>query len=137
LPVGAEGHRHPRRRAFGGQTYHTAALAADQGVDFSGKRVAVIGTGSSAVQSIPLDRGPGPPAHGLSAHAGLQPAGRQPAAGAPDEIAAIKANYREHREAARHSAFGVPMPIISTSALEVSADVSDSAPTRPAGTAAP
>jgi cation diffusion facilitator CzcD-associated flavoprotein CzcO len=110
----------PGAEHFGGQTYHTAHWPAD-GVDFSGKRVAVIGTGSSAVQSIPL----------IAAQARQltvfqrTPAFSLPAANRPldrYEIAAIKANYREHREAARHSAFGVPMPIITTSALEVSAD---------------
>ena len=37
---------------FAGETYHTGAWPHD-GVDFSGKRVAVIGTGSSGIQSIP------------------------------------------------------------------------------------
>ncbi|MCC6706687.1 MAG: NAD(P)/FAD-dependent oxidoreductase [Gammaproteobacteria bacterium] len=105
---------------FCGQTYHTAHWP-HEGVDFSGKRVAVIGTGSSAVQSIPL----------IAAEASQltvfqrTPAFSLPAANRPldrYEIGAIKANYREHREAARHSAFGVPMPIVTTSALEVSAE---------------
>ncbi len=39
--------------AFKGPQYHTGQWPSD-GVDFTGKRVAVIGTGSSAVQSIPL-----------------------------------------------------------------------------------
>jgi cation diffusion facilitator CzcD-associated flavoprotein CzcO len=38
---------------YAGRTYHTARWPHD-GVDFSGQRVAVIGTGSSAIQSIPL-----------------------------------------------------------------------------------
>ena len=38
---------------FRGATYHTGAWP-PAGVDFSGQRVAVIGTGSSAIQSIPL-----------------------------------------------------------------------------------
>ena len=37
---------------FAGETYHTA-LWPHEPVDFTGKRVAVIGTGSSAIQSIP------------------------------------------------------------------------------------
>jgi cyclohexanone monooxygenase len=37
---------------FAGDTYHTGQWPHD-GVDFTGKRVAVIGTGSSAIQSIP------------------------------------------------------------------------------------
>lgn len=38
---------------FKGQTHHTGAWP-QSGVDFAGKRVAVIGTGSSGIQSIPL-----------------------------------------------------------------------------------
>ena len=38
---------------FSGQTYHTGHWP-HEGVDFRGKRVAVIGTGSSAIQSIPV-----------------------------------------------------------------------------------
>ncbi|MCH1569494.1 MAG: NAD(P)/FAD-dependent oxidoreductase [Alphaproteobacteria bacterium] len=41
------------RDKFKGETYQTGLWPKD-GVDFTGKRVAVIGTGSSAVQSIPL-----------------------------------------------------------------------------------
>ncbi len=39
--------------SFAGETYHTAAWP-HEGVDFTGKAVAVIGTGSSGIQSIPL-----------------------------------------------------------------------------------
>ena len=38
---------------FQGQWHHTGAWP-DEGVDFTGKRVAVIGTGSSGIQSIPV-----------------------------------------------------------------------------------
>jgi cyclohexanone monooxygenase len=38
---------------FAGKTYHTGQWP-HQGVDFSGQRVGVIGTGSSAIQSIPI-----------------------------------------------------------------------------------
>ena len=41
------------RDKFKGETYQTGLWPKD-GVDFAGKRVAIIGTGSSAVQSIPL-----------------------------------------------------------------------------------
>jgi cation diffusion facilitator CzcD-associated flavoprotein CzcO len=43
----------PGRDSFAGPTYHTGQWP-HEGVDFSGQRVAVIGTGSSAVQSIPI-----------------------------------------------------------------------------------
>jgi cation diffusion facilitator CzcD-associated flavoprotein CzcO len=41
------------RDSFAGATYHTGTWP-HEGVDFSGKRVGVIGTGSSGIQSIPL-----------------------------------------------------------------------------------
>jgi len=41
------------RDSFAGETYHTGQWP-HEGVDFVGKRVGVIGTGSSAVQSIPV-----------------------------------------------------------------------------------
>ena len=41
------------RDNYKGETYRTG-LWPKEGVDFTGKRVAVIGTGSSAVQAIPL-----------------------------------------------------------------------------------
>ena len=43
----------PGRDTFRGPTYHTGRWP-HEGVDLSGRRVAVIGTGSSAVQSIPI-----------------------------------------------------------------------------------
>ncbi|MBU6371487.1 MAG: NAD(P)/FAD-dependent oxidoreductase [Alphaproteobacteria bacterium] len=42
----------PGQETFAGATYHTGRWP-HEGVDFTGKRVAVIGTGSSAIQSIP------------------------------------------------------------------------------------
>src|SRR5579872_6248291 len=42
----------PGVESFAGPTYHTGAWPLE-GVDFSGQRVAVIGTGSSGIQSIP------------------------------------------------------------------------------------
>ncbi|HEY5155365.1 MAG TPA: NAD(P)/FAD-dependent oxidoreductase [Acidimicrobiales bacterium] len=43
----------PGTDLFGGETYHTGRWPHED-VDFTGKRVGVIGTGSSAIQSIPL-----------------------------------------------------------------------------------
>ena len=43
----------PGRDTFAGEAYHTGSWP-HEGVDFAGKRVAVIGTGSSGVQSIPV-----------------------------------------------------------------------------------
>src|SRR5262249_6318759 len=49
----ANGPDFPGRDSFAGKTYHTGRWP-HGGVDFTGLRVAVIGTGSSAIQSIPL-----------------------------------------------------------------------------------
>ncbi|MEZ5231795.1 MAG: NAD(P)/FAD-dependent oxidoreductase [Acidimicrobiales bacterium] len=43
----------PGRDSFAGEAYHTGSWP-HEGVDFTGKRVAVIGTGSSGIQSIPV-----------------------------------------------------------------------------------
>ena len=43
----------PGRDSFKGPTYHTGYWP-HEGVDFTGRRVAVIGTGSSAIQAIPV-----------------------------------------------------------------------------------
>jgi len=43
----------PGQDSFEGNTYHTAYWP-HEGVDFTGQRVGIIGTGSSAVQSIPI-----------------------------------------------------------------------------------
>ena len=42
----------PGRDSFRGNTYHTGAWP-HEGVDFTGQRVGVVGTGSSAIQAIP------------------------------------------------------------------------------------
>ena len=46
----------PGLEAFAGQTYHTA-LWPHEKVDFTGKRVGLIGTGSSGIQSTPMIAG--------------------------------------------------------------------------------
>ena len=43
--------RHRRHRRFGGELFHSARW--DHDVDLTGKRVAVIGTGASAIQIVP------------------------------------------------------------------------------------
>ena len=94
------------RENFSGTTYHTANWP-QAGVDFSGQRVGVIGTGSSAVQSIPLIAAQ---ARSLTVYqrtpAYSLPAGNRPLD--PQEEAEVKAHYPDYRERARHSLFGVP-----------------------------
>jgi cyclohexanone monooxygenase len=104
--------------AFRGNWYHTGHWP-HEGVDLTGQRVGVIGTGSSAIQSIPIFAQ-------QAAHLTVfqrTPNFSLPAKNAPldpDEFKALKARYPEHRHEARTSAFGVPNPLPEKSALEVS-----------------
>jgi cyclohexanone monooxygenase len=94
----------PGRDSFAGESYHTGAWP-HSGVDFTGKRVAVIGTGSSAVQSIPVIARE-------AAHLTVfqrTPTYTVPARNRPltaDEIAEVKADYRSLREANRQMSGG-------------------------------
>ena len=106
------------RDSFLGDSYHTGAWP-HEGVDFTGKRVGVIGTGSSGVQSIPViaaqaehlyvfQRTPQytiPARHGNVDKAFL------------DEV---KKNYDEIYEKARRSTGGMPYALSERSALAVS-----------------
>lgn len=83
-------------RDFAGKTYHTGAWP-HEGVDFNGQRVAVIGTGSSAIQSIPIIARQAKSLHVFQRTANYS----IPARNAPlpeEKSAAIKANYAELRE---------------------------------------
>jgi cation diffusion facilitator CzcD-associated flavoprotein CzcO len=106
----------PGADSFAGPTYHTGHWP-HEGVDFTGMRVGVIGTGSSAIQSIPII------AQQASDLVVFQrtpnfslPAGNR--ALTDDEVAEIKARYPDHRAAARMSGFGVPVDEPTMSALE-------------------
>jgi cyclohexanone monooxygenase len=90
---------------FGGATMHTARWP-HHDVDFSGQRVAVVGTGSSGIQAIPL----------VAAQADhvvvvqRTPNYSIPARNAPLDasvVAARKASYPAHRDKLRHSQLGV------------------------------
>ncbi len=108
----------PGLESFEGEWHHTGAWPHD-GVEFEGKRVAVIGTGSSGVQSIPViareskhltvfQRTPQytiPAQHGTVDQAFLKE---------------VKANYREILQEARRTAAGFPYDASEISALEVS-----------------
>jgi cyclohexanone monooxygenase len=107
----------PGLDTFKGASYHTAHWP-HEGVDFTGLRVGVIGTGSSGVQVIPMVAEQAAdvtvfqrtPAYSL-------PARNRPLR--PDELTDMKANYRAYRKAQRESGFGVPVPMPTKSALEV------------------
>ncbi len=91
---------------FRGDVYLTSRWP-HEGVDFTGKRVAVIGTGSSGIQSIPLIAAQAAeltvfqrtPNFSIPAHNGPAPAARV------DQLGADRGAYRE---SARWSRMGVP-----------------------------
>lgn len=101
---------------FTGEVYHTGSWPRE-GVDFTGRRVAVIGTGSSGIQSIPVIA---QQAIRLTVFQHTPnfsvPARNQPLD--PDEWARIKADYPRMRELARRTPTGLPFPPGTASALE-------------------
>ena len=103
---------------FTGEVYFTSTWPHD-GVDFTGKRVAVIGTGSSAVQSIPLIA---EQAEQLTVFQ-RTPNFSIPARNGPisdERLAEYRKDPAAYREAARWSSAGVPRPIPLEGALMVS-----------------
>ncbi|MBI2741130.1 MAG: NAD(P)/FAD-dependent oxidoreductase [Rhodospirillales bacterium] len=101
---------------FKGPIYHTGEWP-KEGVDFTGQRVAVIGTGSSAIQSIPL----------IAAEAKAltvfqrTPSYTVPAYNAkldPDYVARVKAGYPALRAKARSRPTGFYFPFNAQPALE-------------------
>ena len=89
----------PGKEVFAGDTYHTGTWP-QEGVDFTGKRVAVIGTGSSAVQSIPIIAQQAADLTVFQRTATYAvPAHNRPAD--PEEVADIRARYAEFRAANR------------------------------------
>ena len=69
--------RHPRARALRGQAVPLGALGS-RATTSRGKRVAVIGTGASAIQFVPADRAAGRAAPRLPAHAAVDRAEARP-----------------------------------------------------------
>ncbi|MEU7819133.1 NAD(P)/FAD-dependent oxidoreductase [Pseudonocardia sp. NPDC049154] len=107
----------PGAERFQGPTYHTGHWP-HEGVDFTGKRIAVIGTGSSGIQSIPIMAGQAADTVVFQRTPNFSmPAGNRPLT--EEEVAARKATYREFRKEQQLSAFGVPVPLPTQSALEV------------------
>ena len=107
----------PGRESFAGRTFHTGHWP-HEGVDFTGRRVAVIGTGSSGIQCIPLiaDEAAELTVFQRTANFSMPANNRMLS---DEEQAERKRGYRAHREAARTSGFGVPVEEATTSALAV------------------
>jgi cation diffusion facilitator CzcD-associated flavoprotein CzcO len=106
---------------FAGRWYHTGHWP-HEGVDFTGQRVGVIGTGSSAIQSIPLI------ARQAASLVVFQrtPNFSIPARNAPlnpEYERRMKANYAEYRRQARYSRVGFVVPTNDYSAMAAAPDV--------------
>lgn len=107
----------PGLESFQGDWYHTG-LWPEEKIDFTGKRVGIIGTGSSGIQVIP---------EVAKEAAQLTVFQRTPNYCVPTYngpidkklVEDIKKNYRAIREMATASGFGVPLPPPEKSALEV------------------
>ena len=108
----------PGLEDFAGKTYHTGRWP-HAGVDFTAKRVGVIGTGASAVQAIPV----------IAQQAkSLTVFQRTPNYCVParngkvdsDVVKARKANYAQIKENIKNSYFGFELNFILKSALEES-----------------
>ncbi len=103
---------------YAGEVYFTNSWPHD-GVDFTGKRVAVIGTGSSGIQSIPIIASQADqltvfqrtPNFSIPAHNGPV---------SDERLVEYRKDPAAYREEARHSGIGVPRVPPEVGALDVS-----------------
>jgi cyclohexanone monooxygenase len=110
----------PGLEDFHGPWYHTGRWP-HEGVDLAGRRVGVIGTGSSGIQAIPMIAAEArhltvfqrTPAYSVPAHNGPL---------APEVQADVKARYDELRRQARRGRSGLLFTVNDASALAASAE---------------
>jgi cyclohexanone monooxygenase len=108
----------PGLETFAGDWYHTGAWP-HEGVDFTGKRVGLIGTGSTGIQATPVIAAAADhlwvfqrtPNYSVPARNFLM---------SPETVREIKENYAEIRQRQRDSYAGFPYAPSPFSALEVS-----------------
>lgn len=101
---------------FKGERYHTGHWPHEE-VDFTGKRVAVIGTGSSAVQSIPIIAGQAKHLYVFQRTANYAvPAHNAPLD--PAYVKEVKANYPAMRARAKQTMTGIDFDYSDVKALE-------------------
>ncbi|PTR24836.1 cyclohexanone monooxygenase [Rhodococcus sp. OK519] len=106
---------------FTGDIHHTASWP-EHGVDFGGKRVGVIGTGSSGVQAIPVIAEQAAELTVFQRTPGfVLPARNRPLG--PGELAEIKADYPTRRQLQRESHGGWILPPPVGLALETAPEV--------------
>ncbi len=111
---------YPGRDSFQGKTYHTGHWP-HEGVDFTAQRVAVIGTGSSGIQSIPIIAEQASQTFRVPEDAQFQRA-REQCAAYPDATEDWKVNGVKYRQRARIVPFGMLFEEPEKSALEASAE---------------
>lgn len=116
----------PGLDSFKGTWYHTGLWPQEE-VDFTGQRVGVIGTGSSGVQSIPIIAAQAKHLHVFQRTANfILPAHNRPLD--PEIERAHKATYRERRQAAYDTPFGIAgYPPPTKSALEATPEEREAA----------
>jgi len=109
------------RDTFTGEVHHTAHWPA-QGVDFTDKRVGVVGTGSSGVQAIPVIAAEAARLTVFQRTPGfVVPARNRPLE--PGELAEIKADYPARRQRLRESHGGWLLPPPAGLARETAPEV--------------
>jgi cation diffusion facilitator CzcD-associated flavoprotein CzcO len=106
----------PGRESFAGASYHTG-LWPHEGVDFTGLRVGVIGTGASAVQAVPLIAKEASDLTVFQRTANyIIPANNGPV---PEEVKQARlADYAGIRERIQQSYFGFELTLLEKGALE-------------------
>src|SRR4051794_1304089 len=108
----------PGLDTFEGAWHHTGAWPRE-GVDFAGKRVGLIGTGSTGIQATPVIAEQASKLFVFQRTPNYSvPARNCPLT--PEQLAEIKANYAEIRRKCRESYAGFPYDITPKSATEVS-----------------
>src|SRR3954451_15981896 len=108
----------PGLESFRGETYHTGHWP-HEGVDFTGKRVGVIGAGASAVQAVPLIAEQATELTVFQRTANyIVPANNGPVP--PEVSAARKRDFHNIKQRLRESNFGFELVFEEKGALEVS-----------------
>jgi len=105
-------------QTFAGQSYHTGAWPHEP-VDLSGKRVAVIGTGATAVQAVPEIAKEAAHVWVFQRTPNYDIPGRNRPLSA-DYSASVKADYPDLWRKARESGFGLPYQVAERSAVDYS-----------------